>query len=34
VFGHVSFALTDAEPLFEYELAGLCQSLGFPPREG
>jgi AcrR family transcriptional regulator len=34
VFGHVSFALSDAEPLFEYELAGLCQSLGFPPGEG
>lgn len=33
VFGHVSFALSDAEPLFEYELNGLCQTLGLPARE-
>ncbi len=28
VFGHVSFALADAEPLFEHEVAGLMASLG------
>lgn len=30
VFGHVSFALSDAEPLFEHELEGLCATLGLP----
>lgn len=29
VFGHISFALDDAEPLFEHELTGLAQTLGF-----
>ncbi len=29
VFGHISFALDDAEPLFEAELVGLRRALGF-----
>ena len=29
VFGHISFALDDAEPLFEHELKGLAETLGF-----
>ncbi len=32
VFGHVSFALDDAEPLFEHELERLAEMLGFPER--
>ncbi len=31
VFGHVSFALSDAEPLFESELAALGERLGLGP---
>jgi AcrR family transcriptional regulator len=30
VFGHLSWALDDVEPLFERELAGLCQLLHTP----
>ena len=34
VFGHVSFALDDAEPLFEHELAGLAATLGLDHADG
>jgi AcrR family transcriptional regulator len=34
VFGHVSFALDDAEPLFEHELAGLAATLGIERSAG
>jgi len=30
VFGHLSWAMDDAEPLFERELAGLCQLVHTP----
>jgi hypothetical protein len=29
VFGHLRFALTDAEPMFEVELRDLARKLGF-----
>jgi AcrR family transcriptional regulator len=32
VFGHLSFALPDAEPMFEVELTDLAHKLGFGPR--
>jgi hypothetical protein len=30
VFGHLKFALDDAEPMFEAELRGLAELLGVP----
>jgi AcrR family transcriptional regulator len=32
VFGHLHFALSDAEPMFETELASLAKELGIEPR--
>jgi hypothetical protein len=31
VFGHLGFALPDAEPMFEAELRDLAVKLGFAP---
>ena len=30
IFGHLKFALADAEPMFEAELADAARVLGFP----
>jgi hypothetical protein len=32
VFGHLRFAVEDAEPVFEAELAAIAQQLGLPPQ--